>query len=65
MVSSQAFVDKEFAKGLDYSGITFPVTIKQIPQIERQNKININVSGYEKKINLSYLCFKRKIWRSY
>ena len=41
--------DREFAKGLDYSGITFPVTINQIPQIERQNNININVFGYSEK----------------
>ena len=38
--------DKEFAKKLDYSGITFPVTINQISQIERQNQIRINVFGY-------------------
>ena len=37
--------DRELAKNLDYSGITFPVTINQISQIERQNKININVFG--------------------
>ena len=42
--------DKEFAKKLDYSGITFPVTIKQISQIERQNRININVFGYDKAV---------------
>ena len=35
------------AKKLDYSGITFPVTINQIAQIERQNEININVFGYD------------------
>ena len=35
--------DREFANGLDYSGITFPVTINQIPKIEKQNKININL----------------------
>ena len=58
MVSYQAFkpfkknpqriteLDKEFAKKLDYSGSTFPVTIKQISQIERQNEININLFGY-------------------
>ena len=40
--------DREFAKGLDFSGITYPVTIKQIPQIERQNNININIFGYDK-----------------
>ena len=42
--------DREFAKRLDYSGITFPVTIKQIPQIERQNGLNINVFGYDKSV---------------
>ena len=36
-------------KGLDLSGITFPLTIKQIPLIEKRNKININVFGYEEK----------------
>ena len=39
--------DRELAKKLDYSGITFPVTINQINRIERQNKININVFGYD------------------
>ena len=43
--------DRESVKGLDYSGISFPVTINQINRIERQNKININLFGYntEKK----------------
>ena len=41
--------DQEFAKGLDLKDITFPVTIKQTPQIERQNNININVFGYSEK----------------
>ena len=43
-------VDKEFAKKLDYKGITFPVTIKQISQIEKQNNININVFGYNESV---------------
>ena len=34
---------------MDYSGIEFPVTIKQFNKIEKQNKININVFGYEEK----------------
>ena len=38
--------DKELVKTLDYSGVTFPVTIKDIKKIERQNKININVFVY-------------------
>ena len=43
--------DRESVKGLDYTGITFPVTINQINRIEKQNKININLFGYcvEKK----------------
>ena len=47
--------DRESVKSLDYSGITFPVTINQINRIEKQNKININLFGYdtEKKISLS------------
>ena len=38
--------DKELVKTLDYSGVTFPVSIKGMDKIERQNKININVLGY-------------------
>ena len=41
--------DREFMKKLDLSGITFPLIIKQIPLIEKRNKININVFGYEEK----------------
>ena len=39
--------DRESVKGLDYTGITFPVTINQINRIEKQNKININLFGYD------------------
>ena len=42
--------DREFAKNLDFNGITFPVTVKQISQIERQNKIKINVFGYNRSV---------------
>ena len=41
--------DYEIVKGLDLSDITFPFTIRQIPIIEKRNKININVFGYEEK----------------
>ena len=30
--------DKEYVKNLDYTGIKFPVTIKQFNNIEKQNK---------------------------
>jgi len=39
--------DKEFAQKLDYSGISFPVQIKDVCKIENQNSININIFGYE------------------
>ena len=38
--------DKELVKTLVYSGVTFPVSIKDMEKIEKQNKININVFGY-------------------
>ena len=41
--------DREFAEKLNYNGITYPVTIKQIPQIEKQNQIKINLFGYNGK----------------
>ena len=52
-------VDKEYIKNLNYSGIEFPVTIKQYNKIEKQNNININVFAYEKGM-ISHLCIKRK-----
>jgi len=39
--------DKKFASKLDYSGVSFPVQIKDIAKIEKQNSININIFGYE------------------
>ena len=41
--------DKAYISKLDYTGIEFPVTIKQLSKIEKQNEININVFGYEEK----------------
>ena len=40
---------KKYVDTLNYDGIQFPVSIKQIPKIERQNDISINVFGYENK----------------
>ena len=41
--------DMPYIEKLNYEGIEFPVTIKQINRIEKQNSININVFGYEDK----------------
>ena len=42
-------VDKPYVEKLDYSNIEFPVNVKHYNKIEKQNSININVFGYEKK----------------
>ena len=42
-------IDRKMVDTLNYDGIEFPVTIKQINKIEKQNNININVFGYENK----------------
>jgi len=39
--------DKKFTSKLDYSGVSFPVQIKDVANIEKQNYININIFGYE------------------
>ena len=41
--------DKNLVSELNYKDIEFPVTVKQINKIEKQNDININVFGYENK----------------
>ena len=38
--------DRAVAKTLDYTGVTFPVTIREMGKIEKQNKININAYVY-------------------
>ena len=40
---------KKYVDTLNYDGIQFPVSIKQIPKIENQNNISVNVFGYENK----------------
>ena len=42
--------DRGIAKTLDYTGVTFPVTIRDMGKIENQNKININVFGYDEYV---------------
>ena len=41
--------DREYVKKLDYSSVTFPVTVKDMDKIEKQNSININVFGWQDK----------------
>ena len=40
--------DREYVLKLDYSGVTFPVAVKDMDRIERQNQINVNVFGWSK-----------------
>ena len=39
--------DRESVKRLDYTGISFPVTFSDMNRIEKKNKINVSVFGYE------------------
>ena len=39
--------DQAYVKNLDYTGVTFPVTLKDIGTIEKQNSMNVNVFGYD------------------
>jgi len=39
--------DREFVQKLDYSDITYPVKIKDVGKIDKQNSININIFGYD------------------
>ena len=61
--------DKQFIEKLDYSSIEFPVTVKQINKIEKQNNICINLFRYEKKHkNFQYISPKKSIkiiWNYY
>ena len=41
--------DKKYVEKLDYSGIEFPVSVKQYNKIEKQNNIRVNVFGYEER----------------
>ena len=41
--------DKDFAKKRDFKDIQFPVKIKDIHKIEKQNFIGISVFDYENK----------------
>ena len=61
--------DPKYVSELNYDGVVFPVSIKQINKIELQNKININVFGYENKqpypYQYSYLQKNLKITWNY
>ena len=52
--------DKTFVSQLDYSSIEFPVTVKQINKIEKQNNICINLFGYEEKQKFPIFISKEK-----
>ena len=52
--------DKQYIEKLDYSGIEFPVTVKQINKIEKQNNICINLFGYAEKQKFPIFISKEK-----
>ena len=38
--------ERVYVKELDYTGVTFPLTLKDMDKIEKNNSININVFGF-------------------
>ena len=51
--------DKDFDKTLDFKDIKFPVKIKDIHKIEKNNSIGISAFGYENKEKTSNLFIKK------
>ena len=50
---------KKYVNTLNYDGIKFPVSIKQISKIEQQNNTSINVFGYEAKSDSRYTSLRK------
>ena len=50
----------EHESKLNWEGLTFPVTLQQIPKFEQRNNIRINVYGWDKK-DKPYMLQKSKI----
>ena len=57
-------IQKDFARKLEFKDIRFPVKIRDIHKIEKENYISINVFGYENRakfsIYVSKNTFKKK-----
>ena len=53
-------IDKQYINQLDYDGIEFPVSGKQINKIEKHYNINVNVFGYENKQSYPVYLSKEK-----
>ena len=46
---------KQYENELNFAGVGFPVTLKDIPKVEKQNNLAINVFGYASVIHPLYL----------
>ena len=51
--------DKDFDKKLDFKDIKFPVKVRDVHKIEKQNSIGITVFGYENKEKHAIYVFKK------
>ena len=47
IVSDRVSKYEPFKNELDFTGITFPVSIHQIPKFEKQNDISVSVFSFE------------------
>ena len=55
--------DKDFAKKLDFKDIKFPVKVRDIHKVEKNNSVGISVFGYENKEKKSNLYTKKLLQR--
>ena len=52
--------DKKYVQKLDYTGIEFPVNVKNFNKIDKQNTIRINVFGYKEEQPFPIHIFEEK-----
>ena len=51
----RVFKYKQYENEVNFAGVGFPVTLKDIPKVEKQNSLAINVFGYASVIDPLYL----------
>ena len=48
----RVFKYKQYENELNFAGVGFPVTLKDIPKVEKQNNLTINVFGYSQQAGI-------------
>ena len=59
----RVFNYKQYENELNFAGVGFPVTLKDIPKVEKQNKVTINVFGYSDEAGVHPLYLTKDLTR--